>query len=565
MKKNIIYSIIIIVGLVVSCSGEYDQIIPPTELSADEVFNDVARVRTFINPAYSGVRNSPWVELDYHTNNMVEVYGAQREAVSGATAESSPVNSEWNTAFTNIFRINEFLKYGFNITYDAFNQNFADNLKQRIRGEAFGLRAYYKWLLLKNFAGPSANDGSMLGIPIVDDLLTIEDVNDVPRSTYLDSYKSIEKDLDSAYQYVEVLRYQGNGDVDGLLFTSRISREMILALRARMALYAASPAFNQISWDEAAQIAYDAIVEIDGGSLLNLQPYGNFNNTKNPDHFWRRSYSQNANLEQAHYPPSMFGRGEGNPSQNLVDAFPDNNGYPITHPSSNYNTASPYDNRDHRFERFIFYNGQNEYRNEYIEVYPGGEDAPGGIRRQATRTGYYMKKFLSESIGLDPDDGSSARQDFKLYPIFSREGLYLDFAEAAVEAYGVTGKNGTMAFSAQDALQIIRVRAGYTNDLYLDEADDFLNTFRNLVRNERRIEFAFEGEYYYDVRRWMLPIADLQIPVMGVKVEKLGEDIFNYENKTVEGRQFTDRMYYNPIPRNQILNSNALIQNAGWE
>jgi hypothetical protein len=568
MKKYKVLFLLVVCAIASSCSDEFTQIIPTNKLLADEVFNDVKRVREFLNPAYAGVRSTAWVSLDYYTNNVVKSTGAEREAVSGATAEMSPVSGEWSNSINNIFTINEYFEFGFSgLKYDAYSETLSDALLRRLRGEAFGLRAYYKWLLLKNFAGPSAIDGTMLGIPNIDDLLTEEEAKNLSRSTYMESYNNINKDLDSAYAYIDVLRYSGNGDVDGVNQTSRISREMIWALRARMAVFAASPAYAQISWEDAAQIAYNAIVEIDGGGLKPLKEYDNFGDLSNEDHLWRRSFSQNGNLEKEYYPPSLFGKGTGNPSQNLVDAFPDSNGYPIGNPSSIYNGVNPYQNRDGRFERFIFYNGQNDFRNAYIEAFSGGKDANGGMRKQGTRTGYYIKKYLSNDVNLDSDQSGASDSAYKVYAIFSRTGLYLDFAEAAIEAYGVNGNDGTMAFSAKEALSQIRNRkdTGITNDLYIDIADDFLASFRSLIRNERRLEFAFEGEYFYDVRRWKMSLDELNTPVMGVEVNKVGDDAFTYQEKEVEARNFTERMYYNPIPRNKVLTSNALIQNAGWE
>ncbi|AUP80662.1 RagB/SusD family nutrient uptake outer membrane protein [Flavivirga eckloniae] len=565
MKKYIILFLVITSIISYSCSNEFDQIIPAEDRSFEDVFLDIDRTRSFLGPAYRGVRGAPWIGLDYYTTNAVNVDGDQ--GVPGYTAESSPVGGEWNTALTNIFKINEYFKYGFNIKYDALNEELGEELKGRLKGEAYGLRGYYKWLLLKNFAGPSAADGTMLGIPIIDELLSIEEVNNIPRSTYLESYNSIKKDLDSAYKYVDVLRYQGNGDIDGINLTGRVSREVIWAIRARLDLFAASSAYQQISWEQAAQTAYNAIIQVDGGGLKGngLEEFGNFNDTKNIDHLWRRTFARNANLEKAHFPPSMFGRGEANPSQNLVNAFPDSNGYPINHPNSIYNGISPYENRDGRLERFIFYNGENDFRDTNIEVFEGGKDANGGFRKRATRTGYYMKKYLSSNIDLTPQSTSGSNVDFKTYAIFDRAGLYLDFAEAAVEAYGVNGSDGSMAFTAKDVIGTIRLRAGITNDLYLDIADDFQNTFRDLIRNERRIEFAFEGEYFYDVRRWKLPLEELNTSTMGVNVIKQENGSFTYEEKEVESKVFLERMYYNPLPRHEVLTSNVLIQNAGWE
>ncbi|MDO7172507.1 RagB/SusD family nutrient uptake outer membrane protein [Mariniflexile sp. AS56] len=567
MKKYRILCLIVMSVIGISCSDEFTVIVPTNDLTEGEVFNDVLRVRTFLNPAYSGVSSTPWFSLEYYTNNAVNVTGAESAAVSGATAEASPVSGQWSSAMNQIFKINEYFKSGFDIKYDTFSEEYSNALMRRLRGEAFGLRAYYKWLLLKNFAGPSATNGEMLGFPIVDEFITQEEVNNVPRSSYLECYKNIQKDLDSSYKYIDVLRYSGSGDIDGVRETSRISREVILSLKARMAVFAASPAYAQISWQEAAETAYEAIIEIDGGVLSDLQAFGNFNNTENRDHLWRRSYSSSGSLEQEYYPPSMFGRGTSNPSQNLVDAFPDSNGYPINHPSSIYNGINPYQNRDNRFERFIFHNGLNDFRNSYIEVFPGGQDANGALRKRATRTGYYMKKYLSDQVNLDTDQTSDGRSDYKVYAVFTRAGLYLDFAEAAIEAYGVNGKSGTMMFSAKDAITKVRTRpgTGFSNDVYIDEADDYLNSFRDLVHNERRLEFAFEGEYFYDVRRWKLSKGDLSTPVMGISVNKLADNTYTYESKEVEARNFTDRMYYNPIPRNEVLTSKALVQNAGWE
>lgn len=548
-----------------ACTDDFLEVVPNNGRTTDEVFRDISRSQQFLNPAYQGVRNAPWISLENHTDNAVHFNGPARAAVSGPTAEFSAIQQEWNNAIRLILHINEFFDKGFDVIYDAFDDELAIALKRRIRGEAFGLRAYYKWLLLKNFAGPSAeNPAVMLGIPIIDRVLTAEDANNIVRSNYLESYNNILQDLDSAYTYVDILRYAGDGDVDGVRFTSRVSQEMILALKARMALFAASPAYAQIPMEEAAATIYESINQIDGGAVASLQPFGNFNDPDNPDHLWRRAFSENASLESAHFPPSLFGRGECNPSQNLVNAFPDIHGYPITDPGSLYDPENPYESRDLRFERFIFYNGQNDFNNVFIETFTGGKDAHGGFRKRATRSGYYLKKFLSANVNFDTDVQAS-REDFKVYPIFNREGLYLDFAEAAVEAYGTAGQGPGMAFSARDVLAAIRLRAGIEQDDYLAIAVNDLDKYRQLIRNERRIEFAFEGERYYDLRRWKLPLEALKQPVMGVLITQKPDQAFDYQYQEIESRNFEEYMYYNPVPRVEILRSNALIQNFGWE
>ena len=564
MKTKYIVYLTFILFLGNAC-GDFLEVVPVSKVTEGEIFTDITRSQQFLNPAYAGVPSQPWVALEYFTDNSVDNDGALSAAVTGGTVESSAIESQWSLAIGMIMQINEFLEKGFEVPYDAIEAETSEALKKRIRGEAYGLRAYYKWVLLKNFAGPSANDPSvMLGIPVLNKLITMDEANSIARSTYMESYNSIIADLDNAMELVDIMRYQDKGDIDGVQFTGRISGEMILALKARMALFASSEAFQQISKEEAAQVIYNSIKEIDEEMIQSLHPFGNFDYINNPDNLWRTLFQNTAWYEKSFYPPSMYGDGDCNPSQNLVDAFPDIYGFPISNAQSIYDPEDPYIGRDPRLERFIFHNGQNDYRNSYIEVFEGGKDAIGGISKRATRTGYYMKKYLSANVNLNPDETGSTSA-YKTYPVFTRAGLYLDFAEAAVEAYGVAGKGSGMAFSAKDAIFAIRTRGGIVLDDYLDIASQDVNLFRELIRNERRIEFCFEGERYYDVRRWKMPLSELNKPIKGVNVIKLGDDSFAYSVKEVEKRNFRDYMYYNPIPREEVLRSDALIQNYGWD
>src|SRR5690606_10161149 len=73
---------------------------------------------------------------------------------------------------------------------------------------------------------------------------------------------------------------------------------------------------------------------------------------------WRSDLGNSNDLERAHYPPTLYGNGRINPTQNLVDAFPMANGYPISDAgNSSYNSANPYTNRDPRLRFYIQVNG----------------------------------------------------------------------------------------------------------------------------------------------------------------------------------------------------------------
>ena len=138
--------------------------------------------------------------------------------------------------------------------------------------------------------------------------------------------------------------------------------------------------------------------------------------------------------------------------------------------------------------------------------------------------------------------------------------IFLDYAEAANEAWGPTGK-GTHAYSAYDVIKAIRHRAGITDDSYLDECANDLVKMRELIRNERRIELCFENKRFNDLRRWKAPINEA---VHGVEISTEA-GIPKFKDITVEERKYDNYMYYGPVPQTEILKWDQLKQNAGWK
>ena len=137
--------------------------------------------------------------------------------------------------------------------------------------------------------------------------------------------------------------------------------------------------------------------------------------------------------------------------------------------------------------------------------------------------------------------------------------MYLDFAEAANEAWGPTGV-GTRPYSAYDVIKKIRNRAGIgtTNgDAYLEECKADKNKMRDLIRNERRLELCFESFRFWDIRRWK---ANLTATARGLDVNPGVITPIEVENRT-----YADYQYYGPIPFSEILKFNNLKQNQGWK
>ena len=276
---------------------------------------------------------------------------------------------------------------------------------------------------------------------------------------------------------------------------------------------------------------------------------------------WRTEKSENNDLETKYYPPSIYGQGRINPTQNLVDAFPAANGYPITDAKSEYDPANPYANRDPRLAKYIIYNGQTAGSgNAVINTQADNATNLDGLNKdvsKSTRTGYYMKKLLRQDINLDPTVNGKA---YHYTARIRYTELYLDYAEAANEAYGPKGGTG---YSAYDVIKAIRERAGlgeFGEDPYLEECAQSKEKMRELIRNERRIELCFEGFRFWDLRRWKANLTE-EAKGMSITNEEAGK---KYTPISVETRNFKKDAFYGPVPYDQILNFPSLVQNAGW-
>lgn len=502
---------------------------------------------------------------DYSTDNAVSVDFISRIATGGWTQEYDHTTT-WSVAYTNIRTINYFLENGFDTWYSRDPVRNAE-LKKRYKGEAFFLRAWLQWLLLRDYGGPvDAGGQEMLGFPIITEYSNDLDYTGLERNTYEECVGQIAADCDTAIAYLPD-QYITTDPITGAINKGRASGAAALALKSRMYLYTASPAFNRngdpSKWEKAARAAYEAIMAT--GGLVKLQEFGDFDNTDNDDHLWRSQFRNTNLIESAHFPPSLFGRGECNPSQNLVDAFPMITGWPISESLSGYDPENPYKNRDKRFVKFIWHNGVNEIgdREVEIETFAGGTDAAGGKRTYGTRTGYYMKKYNAD-VSLDPAETTARARTDKFVVFLRKAELYLNFAEAASKAFGNPASRAPgFTFSAKDALKKVRERGGIFpgTDFYTDLMAANVEDFEELVQNERRIEFCFEGHRFYDIRRLML---DLNTPVTGVQIEKTDSAGFTYTTFEAEKRAFEPHMIYGPIPYSELLKNENLIQNYGW-
>jgi hypothetical protein len=341
--------------------------------------------------------------------------------------------------------------------------------------------------------------------------------------------------------------------VYGPNFRNRICGRAAMMIRARVLLLAASPAFNptddQAKWAAAADAAAEVIDAFGGLAALQASRLEYYLNDANADYLWRKDVTNSRNWEDNNFPPSVNGRGYTNPSQNLVDAFPALNGWPISEPSAGYDASSPYDNRDPRLAIYVIRNGA-AFKGATINTIDGQYDGVGKIAGRSTRSGYYMLKFMNPAVSIV--EGAVVNQRHAVCLMRYTEA-YLIYAEAANRAWGPDG-TGSHAYSARDVVARLRSTAGITGGDACLAAQSSKEDFERLVRNERRLEMCFESVRFWDIRRWN--------DLTAMKADVHGTATGGTSQAVVEQRPFADHMIYGPIPDGEVRK--GLEQNRGW-
>jgi hypothetical protein len=556
----------------------------------DEMNKEPEFAKGFLQTAYRTLPgyydNSDVATDDAVTNGKSDSY--MKVATGAWTASFNPFN-RWTADYSAIQYLNTFLDKMDGIRFVKTSAAVDSLLKIRMKGEAYGLRAIHHYFLLRAHAG-FTDDGQLLGIPIHNHSIGSSDNFNEERPSFQTCVDSIEADLNRA----EKLLPQEYGNIssasqvpekyraittDPDLYNramGNVARQLINGLiiesfRSRLFLFAASPAFqdssNKTTWAEAADAAAEVVDYAMGPEGLSATGETYYTNDdeiatlkegSNPEEIiWRENLSTNTTSdEDNNYPPSLFGKGYINPTQNLVDAFPMANGYPITDARSGYDVKSPYAGRDPRLAKYIIYNGAKEGPNNKT-IYTGsklGTDDGIDVKETSTRTGYYMKKRLNMKVNCDPTSKTGVN---RYTPRIRYTEIYLNYAEAANEAWGPKAR-GTHNYSAYDIIKAIRHRAGITDDSYLDECAESKDKMRELIHNERRLELCFESFRFWDLRRWK---ANLDETATGID---WGTESYT-ALPSVEKRDYQDYMYYGPIPFSETLKYSNLKQNKGWK
>lgn len=562
---------------------------PETDNTRDEgILDEAAYICGPLNTVYDNLPARFDCTMDIMTDNAVirNMSGTYyRCGIGGLSPNMNPLDI-WTSAYSNIRYLNVFLSkmvlndetgYRTPVRFLPFNSeaDYADNMRMfwRLRGEAYVLRAYWMSELLRNFGGMSV-DGRILGVPVVGDrILDVREDNlKLPRETYDKCVRAIVNDCDSAVIACKLPDlYTGTDQVYGNSMKGRASGAAAKAIKARILLYAASPAFNpendKTRWERAAIAAADAIKAAGGiNAAMSSRDEYYFTQINNKD--WKNNdvimrgkvLTGNQSFESDNYPPYLYGNALINVSENFVDIFPDNNGYPLSE-SPVWSSADPYSARDPRLALFVGFNG-GKIGNYTLDIAEGGTEAWNPLAK-TSRSGYYLKKGLRMSVSLKPGSGTGTPRANILY---GYPELLLNYAEAANMAWGVSADPSGIGFTAKDALKRIVTRDNPKNGAkYLEnEIGDDSGKFGNYVHLQRRIELCFEGHYYYDLRRWYAGSADwgkyINVPVDGIEI-KSSDKGFEYSRIQLEKRIFVSP--WPPVPYSEVYNG-GVQQNKGW-
>jgi hypothetical protein len=591
MKK--IYAHFFVVFLLFCClaqsckkSGSFLSQTNTTNLNLATVFADSSRTEGFLANIYSSA-NISVNAARFSANGTVcggldaacdesepsHSYATDASGFATGTINAGTVSDEpYNTCYTQIRAVNQLFA---NI---HLTKMLAAN-KAELVAEARFLRAWYYSILVEHYGG----------VPLVgNNLYTYATPINVTRATYAACITYITSQCDSA---AAVLPLTQTG-----LSWGRASGGACMALKARVLLYAASPLFNGTTlpqdagpgssgpvppelvgypsadptrW-QLAEAAAQAVIASGAYTLNTINTYqtstpgygfqGLFPQRVNTEYIFQYMRPANSDLEDLFLPPSRSGANGAFPYQGMVDAFPMSNGKLITDPTSGYDPTHPYDNRDPRMNYSIIHDqtvlsvrtGSGLISGQApVNIYLGnGNNQNPDAVHIGTVTGYYCNKMLDPGALA----ATIAYVSNRCIPLIRYSEILLDYAEAANEYEGPT-------INVYNAMQAVRQRAGlnpYQLPAGLSQAQ-----MRTYIQNERRIELAYEGHRFFDVRRWKIAPQTENIQATGMEVDDNGTAV-TYNPFNVTKHNFRPAMYLWPFPISETGKSASLIQNPGY-
>jgi hypothetical protein len=580
--KNISNSLLVLLLLVVavSCKKTFEEkplnfiteeyVWDENDLTGEYATKYVAYIYSRIPTGYARLNSVP---LECASDDAVPSADGSGtwNVIRGGYSPASTFDDNWANSYNAIRESNIFMN-----NYERVP--FADPLRKKwLAAEVRAVRAWFYYELIKRYGG----------VPLIGD--KVFNPNDaallqLKRNSFEECVNYIVSELDAVKDDLRPDVGLASRETDPDF--GHMRKSIVLSVKAKTLLLAASPLFNPSAtptlpytgyasysadrWKAAADAA-KAVMDL-GIYALEPNRYTLILTRANKEHiFMRMSDNRMTTLYTyrmapvGYNPNSQRSEGRVSPTQELVNAFPMKNGQQpfnadgTVNMASGYDPANPYANRDPRLDQTIFYNGVR-YLNRAVETFEGGRDKPNDptISTTQTVTGYYAKKFLADDANSSTFSTTNYKDDGAFVPawtIIRYADILLMYAEAQNEFSGPDA-------SVYSAVEAIRKRAG----LVPFELPANLSPLQmqRVIRNERRVEFAFEEQRFYDIRRWKIAKAVYGTTLHGVTITKNSNNTFTYTPKDVTTPYFKDAMYLLPVALSETQVNRNLAQNPDY-
>ncbi|TJZ60042.1 RagB/SusD family nutrient uptake outer membrane protein [Sphingobacterium olei] len=528
-----------------SCNvNDYLDRSPVGGLSEDEVFGSYRQVEQYVSNLYARIPTEwfpgnpgdhptlTYASVSDEALSSVQLAGGPHEFTQGLINANYNPMDRWTGMYESIRAVNIFLE---KIDHLPTTNPTEEAGKSRMKGEGYFLRAWYYMELFKRYGG----------VPLVDHVLNINDELNLPRNTAEEIVDFISSDCDKA---VELLLLENSANNIG-----RGTKGAALMLKAKAQLYLASklhnPENNPEKWKNAAAAA-QAVMDLNfyrvDGNYESL-----FHSRTSPNLIFQSSLNE-TRWVSLNFLPSLGGSARVQPLQNLVDAYEmKETGLGIFDPGSGFNEFAPYVGRDPRLAMSILYDGatwKDITVRTYLNSGTDGVQRWGGLAQ--TQTSYYLRKTVDENGNITPNAISGEH-----YWVYMRyEDVLLCYAEAQNEWLEAPDA------SVYAAVNEVRTRTGIDMPPLTGNLDK--EAMRERIRHERRVELAFEGQRFWDIRRWRIG-EQVMKEARGVIIDVNDNGTFYWPNIIGE-RIYRPAFDLFPIPQSVINRQRALDQNDGY-
>ena len=441
----------------------------------------------------------------------------------------------WGSWYTGISKVNKAIvslrKYG----------QMSDQDKLRLEAEMKFMRAFLYFDLMKRYKE----------IIIYDENLDAY-AKDKAVSSEAEGWDLIQADLEYAAENLPE-RTASKGRLDKGMAWGFMTRAMLYAERWDLVKTAAA---------EVEKLGYALEADYQDGYM---KPIGSGNKEAIIQYQFDRANDVTHSYDFYYTPGGDFsinketGGGYGTPTQEMVESYElATGGFPDWTPWHDVTTETPpYADLEPRFHASVLYNGA-PWKGRKIEPYVGGADGwcQWNLEREPkgrTTTGYYLRKMVDESHDVIAYSGG-------VQPL-----IVLRYAEVLLNKAEACHKTNDPA-GANAAVRAIRDRVGLP---YEDVTGDDL---WKAIRQERKVELAYEGLWYWDLRRWKVahkpyPEGLTGYQQHGLKIEKNNDGTFTYTYVSVDDqdRNFPEKMYRFPMPTGELNNNGAVDQYPEWK